>query len=249
MKPVVASVLLVTAPLLASAEDYPAPVQAAIDQGVEVQSRFDAPGGLTGYAGHVQGQPVALYLLPDGEHVVVGTMLDAAGRNITAAQLDAHLPPPDLEPAWEQLEQATWVAEGPQDPDRIVYAFTDPNCPYCQKLWEAAQPYLEARNIQLRHVMVAILRPSSMGKAARILAAADPAAALAEQESSYAGGGLPPLQDIPPEVRRQINRNNGLMSHLGLRATPAVFYRDRQGRVRQLVGVPDQQTLDQEVFR
>lgn len=249
MKHRAALLALLATPLAATARDYPAPVQTVVDQGVEISAEFEAPGGLTGYAGRVQGQPIVIYVLEDGETAIIGSMLDSEGRNLTAQQLEQHLPPPDLEPDWKQLEQADVIVEGPKDAERAVYVFTDPNCPYCQRFWEAAQPYLEKQNVQLRHVMVAILGPSSMGKTAQILAADDPAAMLAKHETTFEEGGIEGLEqgEVSQEVAQRIMANNQLMQRLGVRATPAIYYRDAEGNVQQVMGLPDPQTLE-EIF-
>ena len=56
---------------LSYAEELPAPVQALRDQGLSIHGQFEAPGGLRGYGASVQGQDMAIYLTPDGEHAIV----------------------------------------------------------------------------------------------------------------------------------------------------------------------------------
>lgn len=228
----------------ASSAEYAAPIEALIKRGFEVHSVFDAPGGLKAFAGRANGEPLAVYLLPDGKHVIVGSMLDAAGNDLTAAQLKQHLPEPEFAAAWPLLEQATWVREGSPNAKRVVYVFTDPECPYCKAFWQAAQPYL-GKDVQLRHVIVGILKPTSMGKAARILTAANPSRALVEHEMF----GSEPLASIPADIRAKLEANSRLMQELGAPATPAVFYKDTQGKVRRALGVPDPQTLTSEIFQ
>ncbi|HEX5514872.1 MAG TPA: thiol:disulfide interchange protein DsbG, partial [Gammaproteobacteria bacterium] len=232
----------------AQAAVYPVPVQTLIEQGVQVEAEFKAPGGLTGYAARCQGQPLALYLTADSKQVIVGTMLDAQGKNLSEAQLETHLPAPDFDSAWPLLEKAHWVREGAADAKRIVYVFTDPNCPYCNAFWRATQPHI-GKHLQVRHILVGILAASSTGKAARILAADDPAAALAQHESSHAAGGIQPLEKIPAEIQRKLMANNQLMSQLGAQATPMIFYKDRQGKVRQILGMPPSDVLARDIVQ
>ena len=87
---------------------------------------------------------------------------------------------------WGQLEKSHWIADGREGAPRTVYVFTDPNCPYCNKLWADARPWVDAGKLQLRHVMVGILTPTSAGKAAALLGAKDPAAALDAYERGHA---------------------------------------------------------------
>ena len=48
LKKILPSLALLTLPMLAQAADYPAPIEAMRDRGIEVLERFDAPSGLTG---------------------------------------------------------------------------------------------------------------------------------------------------------------------------------------------------------
>ncbi len=225
-------------------DDYPPPVQALVDQGVEIAAEFDTPAGLTGYAAFSQGQPFAFYLTPDGAHVVVGNMLDDEGRDLTSGQLDAHIPKPDLDAVWPMLEQATWIREGRPEAERVVYVFTDPDCPYCRAFWQMSQQYLGA-GAQVRNIVVGVLTPTSLGKAARILSAERPGLAFFEHQTR----GSRPLTDIPTDVLAQLAANNELMAEVGAPATPTIFYRDADGKVRRIVGLPSEEQLAREVFR
>ena len=77
----------------AAAADYPPAVRALMQQGVQVASQFDAGGGIKGYAARVRGEPLALYLMPDGKQLIVGTMLDANGADLSLTRNSKkHLP-------------------------------------------------------------------------------------------------------------------------------------------------------------
>ena len=138
---------------------------------------------------------------------------------------------------WERLEAAPWIALGAKDPERIVYAFTDPNCPYCNLLWRASKPYY-AEGLQVRHLLVGILKPSSPGKAAAILGADEPAKALRRHERTHPTGGIEPEPDPADRVTSQLARNRQLMGRLGIRATPGLVFRTADGGVRTLMGMP-----------
>lgn len=231
---------------VAFAADYPAPIQVLIDQGVKVEAEFKAPGGLTAYAARIQGQPLALYLTPDNKQVIVGTMLDGLGQNLSEAQLSEHLPEPDFEHAWALLEKTSWIREGSADAERIVYVFTDPSCPYCNAFWKASQAYI-GKDLQIRHIPVGMLSPQSATKAATILADSDPGAALARHELSHSQGGIKPLDEIPAEFQEAVKNNTQQMHELGIQATPAIFYKDRDGKVRQTLGLPRPEFLAKEI--
>ena len=119
----------------ASATDLPAPIAATVERGVEIIGQFDAPSGLQGYAGKFNGQGMALFLTQDQQHVIVGTLLDAEGRDISRTALDELVYGPMGEQMWAQLQEGNWVTDGSDDAERVVYTFTDPNCPFCSMFW------------------------------------------------------------------------------------------------------------------
>jgi thiol:disulfide interchange protein DsbG len=235
--------VLGTLPLNAQAKDWPAPIKAIEAQGVEVIGTFKAPGGLTGYAGVIEMQPLAIYLTADGKQAIVGSMIDAKGNNLSQKSLEKLVSKPMTDRAWKQLEQSTWIGDGKNNAPRIVYTFTDPNCPYCNKFWNDARPWVTSGKVQLRHVMVAILGPTSPGKAAAILAAKDPQAALAQHEQQHAAGGVKPLGQVPEKIGAQLDANQKLMQQLGSSATPTIFYKDASGKLQKMQGAPSGEML------
>lgn len=243
------------ASLAFAAPPLPATLQALQKQGLSVVGTFPSAGGMTAYAAHAGTEPVALYLTPDGKHVIAGTLFDATGKNLTSGELKRVLAQPMAEAVWSRLDKSHWIADGRKDAPRTVYVFTDPNCPYCNKLWADARPWVDAGKVQLRHVMVGILTPTSAGKAAALLGDKNPAAALDAHEranvtsiaKALASGrpkplgddSLKPLAVVPAELAAQVNANAALMASHGLQATPALVWKDDQGAVQMRQGAPD----------
>ncbi|MFA9461327.1 thiol:disulfide interchange protein DsbG [Thiohalorhabdus methylotrophus] len=227
--------------------DLPPAVQALKDQGLHIVNRFDAPGNLTGYAARAGGREVILYATPDGQQVLAGTMLGADGSNLTQKHLDAHMPKPDFGAAWGKLEEASWVAAGAEDPERVVYVFTDPNCPYCHALWKATVPYYE-EGLQVRYLPVAVLRSSSLGKSAAILRAEDSAAAIRRHEQAFDQGGIEPLESTDGPAAEKVRANTELMQELGVQGTPTTFYKTEAGAVKTANGMPSLDRLA-EIYR
>lgn len=226
------------------ADDLPAPVQALADQGLEIHGQFDAPGGLRGYGASVQGQDMAIYLTPDGEHAIVGTLMDSAGNDLTEAQLDEHVRAPLEAETWQLLSESHWIQDGDVDAPRVIYTFTDPNCPYCRQLWQDTRPWVEAGDVQLRHIMVGILAPDSPGKAAALLGADNPAATLHAHKS---GENEIAASAQPREIEEQVYTNNQLFEELGLYATPtSAFQREAENgsvRIDRIQGMPSAERL------
>ncbi len=246
--------LLATTVGPALAQPLPEAVQALEKRGLTIVGSLPNQAGLTAFASYTGQQSVALYLTQDGRHVIAGTLFDAAGADLTSAALHKAVARPMSDGPWRQLEASHWIADGRSDA-RTVYVFTDPNCPYCNKLWSDARPWVDAGKVQLRHVIVGILTPTSAGKAAALLASKDPAAMLAAYEgknapataSALAGGrprplgdgALKPLLNIAPAQQAQLDANERLMATLGLQATPAIAWRDEKGALRVLQGLPE----------
>lgn len=240
----------------AMAQERPPALRAMEKRGITIVGPLPSPGGVTAWAAYSGQHPIALYVTPDGKHVIAGTMLDADGRDINRVALESAVRKPMTDGVWARLDASHWVADGSTKAPRIVYVFTDPNCPYCNKFWADARPWVDSGKVQLRHVMVGILTPTSAGKAAALLADKNPAAALAAYERAHTTGnakalesgrpkplddaGLKPLAVIPPAVQAQLDANENLMASLGLSATPAVVWRDAKGGLKLTQGAPDE---------
>jgi thiol:disulfide interchange protein DsbG len=183
------------------AQERPAPLRALETQGISIVGTFPSPGGLTAWAAYTGQQPVALYATPDGKHVIAGTLLDADGKNLTRAALEKAVRGPMTAGIWKQLEASHWIADGQAKAPRSVYVFTDPNCPYCNKFWADARPWVDSGKVTLRHIMVGILTPTSAAKAAALLADKNPSAALAAHEPKMAAHlAAPQVIEVVAEI-------------------------------------------------
>ncbi|RDX37011.1 thiol:disulfide interchange protein DsbG [Kangiella sp. HD9-110m-PIT-SAG07] len=229
---------------LERAKQYPAPVESIIEQGVEIIDTFEAPSGMIGYAGMMRGKPLAIYVTKDKKHAIVGTLIDAEGVNLTVAVMDQLVEGPKQEQVWKELEKSAWVADGSDDAPVVIYTFTDPNCPYCHKFREAADPWIKAGKVQLRHVLVAILRKSSMDKAASILGNNDPEAMMMKHHEQFSQGGVKINQKAVEQGQVRIQLNTNMMQRFGFGATPTSFYKDEEGKIKSVQGMPQGDMLE-----
>ncbi|MCW8807239.1 MAG: thiol:disulfide interchange protein DsbG [Rhodanobacter sp.] len=227
----------------AQAQDYPAPIRALAGKGIVIKSTLPAPEGFKGFVGSYQGQKMPIYLLPDGKHVVIGTVFDESGSNLTQAPLQAATRRGLTEATWNDLGKSTWIAEGSTTPRRIVYVFTDTECPYCHKLWLATQPLLVGSDVQVRNIMVAVIAPQSLYRAAAILDSSDPEATLRQHEGSFGHSSVKPAKTVSAATAKRIAANIALMEELAIRGTPAVIYKDGTGQVRMVSGMPPQDRM------
>src|SRR5690554_7757227 len=181
---------------------------------------------------------MAIYLTADGKYTIVGTLFDSKGKDISEEKLQSTVYGVSAGKTWELLEASHWVLDGSKDAAVIVYEFTDPNCPFCHKFWQAARPWVDAGKVQIRHVMVGIIRPDSPHKAASILAADNPSEAFARSHERYNRGGAEIANNIPRKAKEQVVENNALMKSLGYFATPAIVYENKTGLFGVKQGLP-----------
>ncbi|WP_425324923.1 thiol:disulfide interchange protein DsbG [Lampropedia aestuarii] len=240
----IASLLLMGSFCRAQAGEQPQVLTALQAQGLTIMDEFEVGGGLRGFAAASADRPMAVYITSDG-HAIVGTRLNSQGETVDQAILHQLASKPLSDMQWAQLEAANSVLDGQADAPRILYTFTDPNCPYCHSFWEAARPWVDAGKVQIHHIMVGIIKQDSAGKAAAILSAADPSAALLEHEQNHAKGGIAASQDIPADILQTLSDNKQLMLSMGFRGTPGIVVRGPDGILTKFSGMPQGNQLEE----
>jgi thiol:disulfide interchange protein DsbG len=235
--------MLTLLPLTLHAEDLPAPVKAIEKQGITIIKSFDAPGGMKGYLGKYQEMGVTIYVTPDGKHAISGYMYDDAGTNLSEKLFNQELYGPAGRELWQRMEKAEWILDGQKTAPRVVYVFADPYCPYCKQFWQQARPWVESGKVQIRTLMVGVIKPESPAAAAAILSAKDPAKSWHEYEQSNGKMTLALPKTIPPAIMRSLNLNQKIMDDLGANATPAIYYMNEENVLQQAVGLPDAEKL------
>jgi thiol:disulfide interchange protein DsbG len=237
----------------AAVQKVPPALQLAVQGGLKVERSFSAAGGLTGWVlSEGAGRNMVVYTSADGEVAIAGNMVDAKGTNLTAKYLDQYGTKIDHSKFWSKLEQSTFIAEGAQGKDvkNVIYAFEDANCGYCHQMWKAVQPF-EKAGLQVRWIPVAFLAKDSANKAAGVLAAKNPAAAMATMHAEWGQQAKPgdpkdamgnlssfATTSVTPEMKAKLDANAKLMAEMGFRGTPATLYKDKSGKVLAADGMP-----------
>lgn len=230
-------------PALAAADELPAPVKAIEKQGITIIKSFDAPGGMKGYLGKYQDMGVTIYVTPDGKQAISGYMYDDKGTNLSEPLIQKEIYAPQGLALWQQMEKATWIADGSKEAPRIIYVFADPFCPYCKQFWQQTRPWVESGKVQLRTLLVGVIKPESPAAAAAILTSADPAKTWHDYQQSAGKIKLEDPATIPPAQIKVLKENEQLMDALGADATPAVYYLNDENVLQQGVGLPDAENL------
>lgn len=226
-------------------EDWrkPEPIQALEREGLTIHESFDVGGGVTGFAMSMQGQLVPVFLMPEGDRAIIGTMIDGTGNGLFQDRFEDAVIAPATEAAWELMESHRVVVEGADDAPHVLYTITDPNCPYCHRLWESALPLVEAGELQVRHVMVGTLSQDSVGKAAAILQSDDPAYAMHSHQAAFQEGGITPATEIDAGTQELLDAGREIMGIGMVTGTPASFYKDADGRIQRIGGAVPEEDL------
>ena len=238
------TLLFALLPAVVHAEELPAPVKAIEKQGITILKPFDAPGGMKGYLGKYQDMGVTIYVTPDGKHAISGYMYNEKGENLSNTLIEKEIYAPAGREMWQRMEKASWILDGKKDAPVIVYVFADPFCPYCKQFWQQARPWVDSGKVQLRTLLVGVIKPESPATAAAILASKDPAKTWHDYEAS--GGKLTlKMPETPPSAQLNVlNINQKLMDDLGANVTPAIYYMSKDNTLQQAVGLPDKEKLD-----
>ncbi len=140
------------------------------------------------------------------------------------------------EQLYQGVQNANWIAFGKEGAP-AVYSFIDPECPHCHELVKKIRDsgYLEQEMLQLRLIPVGVLSENSLIEAAYLLASPNP------QQDFYRhlDGDKDVLLSDKSVNTQGVQRNIKLMQDWKLDVTPFSVYRDREGKVKVLQGVPD----------
>ncbi|MHB1895601.1 MAG: thiol:disulfide interchange protein DsbG [Metallibacterium sp.] len=210
------------------------------------QSVFAGPGGLTGavvtYKDAPNSPASVIWVNDDASALLVGKLIGPKGEDLdkqAAQNIGLLLSPAKALAAAAQPETGAIMA-GSKGP--VLTVFIDPNCIFCHMLYQQLEPLLAKGTLRARYVLVAVVKRSSFAKAAAILSAKNPAAALQQDQAAFdpktEEGGIKPDSAPSKAVTDRIGANNALMSKAGGDGTPMLLFCSKDGSVQQLEGMP-----------
>jgi len=212
----------------------------------QAQSVFAGPGGLTGavitYKDQPDAAPSVIWINNDASALLVGKLIGSHGQDLNkqAAQQVGLLLTPAKGLAAAAQPDAAAIHSGRSGP--VLTVFIDPNCIYCHMLYQKLQPLIAQGKLRVRYVVVAVVKQSSLDRAAAILEARDPVAALAEDQKDFdvktEEGGIKRARTPSAAMVTRIGNNNALLDKLGSQGTPTLLYCSKDGQVEQLDGMP-----------
>lgn len=117
----------------------------------------------------------------------------------------------------------------------IVTAIVDLNCSHCNDFFTVAQPLIAQGKLRVRYVLAGFLTPTSEQKAAAVLSAKDPVAALKASEAAYRkDGGDSAIGKVDPAKVDLVKANTKILIDTKKPSTPYIFHCDNQSK--QVIG-------------
>ena len=193
--------------------------------GLEVFKSFPAVAGMRGWVvkDKTSNQYTVVYTTADGENLIAGMILDRSGRNLTGEYAKEFLPVADHSAAFKAFSQggdATGVTVGAPAAKAEITVLFDANCGYCKLIHKLVTPAIEAGELRVHYVPVAILGADSGPKGAGLLAAKD---AKLDLDSITAGGNAESSND--KALLAKVQANTAMLKKYGFNGTPVVMYK------------------------
>ena len=128
--------------------------------------------------------------------------------------------------AYELAATGNGFTIGPVMAANTVYVFFDTTCPHCAHLWESARPLLG--KLKMVWMPVGYLRPQSTTQGATILSAADPVAAMTENETRLMArqGGISVPANLSEAALAKVKANTEIFGKLGSDSVPLIVFRN-----------------------
>ncbi|OTG67652.1 thiol:disulfide interchange protein DsbG [Acinetobacter silvestris] len=207
-------------------------------EGYTFVKQIPAPTGLIGWTGYKDEYPSTVFISQDQKYYIVGDLMDQNGKNLTEEAINTHAKGAVLDEIWKSLEKSTWIQDGSPQAPKIIYVFNDANCPYCHTFWKQARPWVDSGKVQLRHIMVGVIRPSSKGQAATILSTTNPAETFKKYNLAEGKSKIQDMPNIPKAISDKLDENAKMMDKYGFYATPALVWKNAKGEIESQQGAP-----------
>lgn len=190
--------------------------------GLEVISSFEEDG-VIGHGVLHQGQALVAYEIAGTGNIIIGDMFSQHGTNLSELHKDEFLMSSITSNALPLLEKSNYVIDSDSNNGIVIYTITDPQCPFCLRLWDTMRPYVEKGEIELRHVLVGIQGEVSVTSAAAILEANSPHEMLNDYLSAKKDGNEFELPQPSEGAIKKVWENNEVMRAVGATGTPASY--------------------------
>jgi len=151
---------------------------------------------------------------------------DGAGAVAGANSAAAPAAKPSARESYELAARGHGFTMGSVMAANTVYVFFDTTCPHCAALWASSKPLLT--RLKMVWMPIGLLHRSSAPQGATILSAADPAAAMSENETSVLErrGGITVNPALSDDALAKIKANTDLYGKLGETSVPLIVFKN-----------------------
>lgn len=216
--------------------------------GMKVLKRIPLPQyNLVAWVTKAMGRTSVLYTDPTGgKYMFLGLLIGKGGKNVTAELVKKYSPGPDYKKVYDEIKGRQAIHDGHAGP--VIYAFFDPNCIFCHKLWDQTRAAVKAGKLQINWLAVGFLKGSSTPKALAILTAKSPIKAMyadetgfndATEEGGIAGVDMSNLSKAGQLALADIKANEKTMHANGFNGTPAIIFKGKaDNQYHAFMGLP-----------
>lgn len=213
----------------------------ASDVGGTLGESFDAGGNITGHVVTISEHDIRIaYSTADGSRIILGTIIDADGENLTAAHIEERTPKVDLEGPFSELEKlalATLTTGKTPSTMRVIY---DPLCGFCKELYRT----MADNDIQVHWHPVAIMGPEAVSISAGMISKRDtPEEVMTQAQSQSGQTELSAIGLDNDAARTAVDLNWAIASKTRVDGTPVVYWKDQDGTVKMVRGRPSAEDL------
>lgn len=181
---------------------------------------------------------IIVYTTPTGE-LLVGTVFSKNGANLTKKYMADVFPPLNPADYKAEIKSLKGPKQGASD-DKAkthLYVMLEPNCPYCNRLWNTLQKVVKEKDgLQIHYSFASFLRPYSSNQVEAILSAKNPLEALEKHEDSFRKGGADRTKKVTSETKDALARTKKLMNTFEISGLPASIYEDEKGNMQIIRG-------------
>lgn len=128
---------------------------------------------MKGYLGKYQDMGVTIYLTPDGKHAISGYMYNEKGENLSNTLIEKEIYAPAGREMWQRMEQSHWLLDG-KKMRRSLSTSSPIRSAHIVNSSGSRRPWVDSGKVQLRTLLVGVIKPESPATAAAILASKIP---------------------------------------------------------------------------
>ncbi len=210
---------------------------------VVVEKKFPAIDNLVGFLVHFKNSPTnqaIIYADKQGRYLLMGDIINNKGQNITIEATQKLIHDPLVDQAFYDLKSTHWIYQGKPNAKHMISILIDPNSPLFPLQYEHVITYIDKGDLAVRWILVSYLKPYNDTRAAAILQAKDPDAALALNAKDFnynsQTGGITPINHVTAQSEKILEDNWNFMQKYKFSGTPVIFMQTKAGKIYVMTG-------------